>query len=258
MTVTFNYTGRVDIDDSHVVGDLRESEGKHVADVAWTLSSYDFPKTARVEIYFQGVYDQIIHSAGEVGLGDGSASIDLSTLRKPLEATITLKVVIKDARGIPILLGLLTRYRPNQNGSPAMEHSILLTQCDPTLKVPWRVVTSSGRPVLHITDELDLFGKLTGSGIFMQTVIPSVLEAAFNWLIWETDIERDVESVEDWKSLFVQLEIDASRIDEWIAEEKPEYEDIQNASTALSSAAEKFAERHGLLATLSTYFSEES
>ena len=257
MTVTFNYTGRVEIDQIHFDADIRENAGVVEAVLRWDLSSYGFSPTAQVDVYFQGVYDQIHFGLCKISDGPGTQSFNLANLRKPLEATVTLKVVEKDERGIPLLLGLLNRFRPKQNGDEIVETSILPTQRDTELPVPWRVQTESGRPVLHISDKHDLYAKLTNSLLFMTTVIPAVIQSAFEWLVWDTDSDRDEKSVEDWKKKFVAFGIEDSRIEELIALEEPDFADLRSAAELVQLAIDKYSTTHDLLKTVADLFEEE-
>ncbi len=257
MTVTFNYTGRVEVEHFHFSADITENSGAFEAVVGWDLNVYDFPPTATVDVYFQGIYDQLHFQLDQVGLGSGEKKLDLTSLRRPHDATVTLKVVQKDENGIPLLLGLLSKYRPTQNGKAVVDHSILPTQRDPHLPVPWRVQTESGRPVLHISDKHDLYASLTNSGLFMATVIPSVIQCAFEWLIWETEGERVATSVDEWTKTFVALEIDESRINELMALEEPDFADIRSAGELVQMAIDKYSTKHDLLKVVSDLFAEE-
>lgn len=257
MTVTFNYTGRVEIDQVHFDADIRDNAGVFEAELRWDLTSYDFPPTAHADVYFRGVYDQAHFRLCQISDGPGTKTFDLANLRKPSEATVTLKVVEKDDNGIPLLLGLLTRFRPKQNGDEVVENSILPTQRDTQLPVPWRVQTESGRPVLHISDKHDLYANLTNSGLFMATVVPAVIQSAFDWLVWETDGDRDANSGDDWKKFFVALGIDDSRIEELIALEEPDFADLRAAAGLVQMAIDKYSTTHDLLKTVADLFVEE-
>jgi hypothetical protein len=257
MTVSFNYTGRIDIDSDLVTANITESGSRYQAEITWDFGVYSFPKSAELSILFQGVYEQIIVKIGSISDEKETRTFDISTLRKPLDSTITIKVVDKDIDGIPILKGLLTHFRPTVDGKTVGEHSILPTQRDPNLKVPWRVITASGKPVLHISDLENLHAELSNSSLFIATVIPAVLEAAFEWLIWNRDLERDVEIVDEWKNTFQNFGIDESTIDDFMEIESPELDDITRSREVIRHAIDGYSEKKKLIKEISELFMEE-
>ena len=208
MPVNYNYTGRIDIDPSCLTANLKVDSGVYMADLKWAIDEYDIPKTSELIVTFNGVFERHIESLGLVAGGIGEKSIDISSLRRPLDVSLSLKVVVKDAANLPILKAFLDKKRPTIEGVEASSESILESLYDPDLEVPWAVQFDSGRPVLHISNHDEMGPALHNKPLFDLLVIPAVLEQILEWIVWDESDSKDDDVVEKWKLFFRDLDID--------------------------------------------------
>lgn len=125
MTLSFNFTGRQQIDAEHFKANISDSAGKFVAEIGWELERYSFDTDAELFVTFNGVYEQHTESLGVLTVPSAEKKIDVTHLRNPLDLSITLKVIKKNPSGVPIIIGLLTHFHPLQNGSKTNDHGIL-------------------------------------------------------------------------------------------------------------------------------------
>jgi hypothetical protein len=258
MSTNFNYTGRIDIDPLDFDGTIDLVGDTYEAKVNWRLKDYEFPENADIQLHIGSVYEKIIAPLGKVGSGEGSQTIDLSRLRKPLEANMTLKVVTVDDKNIPLNRGWLNNFRPVILGNDGAGKSLLETQSVLDLDVIWRVETESGRPVLQITNRFDLYTSVLNDVIFDAVVIPAVIEEIFQWLVWQEETgDIDPEIAELWKDFFYGLGLSENVFEE--------FKEVGfNADSAAKSRelgrimASKFSEGKKLLTTAATKYEESN
>ena len=205
MSANFNYTGRIDIDPAVFTASIEEVDSEYFANVSWDLSTYGFADEAVIQLHISNLFEKLIDILGHAAASVGSKKINISALRLPLEATMTLKVVANDADGKPINLGWIKSFKPTVLGSEGGGRSLLETLPSSDLQVPWRLVTESGRPVLHISTRHDLNASMQNDELFDPIVIPAVLEQVFQWIIWDESDNRDDDILARWKKFFTEL-----------------------------------------------------
>ena len=257
MSANLNYTGRVDIDPSDFDGSIDPIDDHYEANVAWRLGSYEFDADAHIQLHIGTVYEKMIVDLGKVLTGTGSKTVDLSQLRKPLEATMTLKVVQKDDNNIPLNRGWLSNFRPVILGNDGSGKSLLETQSTSDLDVIWRVSTDLGRPILQITNREDLYTSLLNDEIFDSIVLPAVIEEIFHWLIWSEDIDDvDPEISSKWQEFFLSLDLPEGTFDEFM-QDKPSPETLAKSRELGQKMAEKFSQKAKLIAVAAKKYEDQ-
>jgi hypothetical protein len=246
VPISYNYTGRVDIDPNDLSVDISESSGVFTAKLKWNLEEYKLPKKSLLQVTFNGIFERHFDALGEIGSGAGEASVDISKMRKPADVSVSLKVVEKDKSGIPTLLAFLDKKRPKVNGQDSNSESILESLLDPELKVPWRVMFDTGRPVIHISNHADMGSDLHNRPLFDMLVVPSVLESVLGWLVW--DKSKDEEISDRWKDAFFELGLSPDFFDEHTGDDA-DYETVGKVREAGAACADEFSKRTKLLSS---------
>ena len=256
MPVSYNYTGRVDIDPSYLTADIAEVDGVFTVDLAWDLSDYGLPAGSVLQATFNGLFERQFESLGPIDLGVGTAKVNISTMRKPKEVTVSLKVVEKDSAGIPILIAFLDKKKPTIDGQDASNESILESLLDPELKVPWRVKFETGRPILHISNFDDMGVILQNRPIFDMLVIPSVLESILTWLVWDKSPNNEEEIVQRWRETFFGLGLAQDFFDKHTGD-TDDLDSMDEVRAAGSECADEFSKRAKLLAATAKELEEK-
>lgn len=256
MSTSFNYTGRVDIDASLLTANLTEKAGQFNVETAWNFESYKFPSKAQLQVIFEGIFEKRTFPLGDIDKGSGSKVFDISDMRKPLEAKVTIKIVSKDLSGVPLLIGSLERFQPLIDGIGNAGKSLLETLCDTDLVVPWQLRTNSGRPVLHISNPDGHYGNLHNHALFDPLVIPAVLQGVFDWLMWASEEDRNTEIVEKWQDFFLEWGVDQDLFNKHAGETSPSWEVRSEVAEQANLAVAEFCKEFKLFTAMAKYFEE--
>jgi hypothetical protein len=256
VSTSFNYTGRVDMDASLLTANLTETAGKFSVDTSWNFEIYKFPSKAQLQVIFEGVFEKRTFAVGDIDKGSSSQVFDISDMRKPLEAKVTIKIVSKDLSGVPLLIGSLTRFQPLIEGIGNSGKSLLETICDTDLVVPWQLRTNSGRPVLHISNPEGHYGDLHNNALFDPLVIPAVLLGVFDWLMWASEEDRNSDIVEKWQEFFLEWGVDQDLFNKYAGETAPNWEVRSEVAEQANLAVSEFSKEFKLFSAMAKYFEE--
>lgn len=215
MSTKLNFTNRINLDPELVKASIQPStspigsfEMKIDANLTSALISGQFMvvftlkalgETKRIEL--AGPSDmkiEVLHS--------------LHGMRNPLEVKVSLEVIQRDSKNIPIIRASVMNVDPEIPGKQSARRSVLKTKKDPGLNVPWRLIYSEGYPILHISDKNGLYDQLMLSPQFDPMILSDVVRQIFNWLIFDFEMKEGF-YVDAWKSVFEKLGCDRSYFD---------------------------------------------
>jgi hypothetical protein len=257
MTIKFNYTQRIDFNESSISAKISEngtSSNDFTLDVNWDLSEYGLQEPFEVVVLAKALGETIRVGSG---LGEhlkGFTSVDLGGMRTPLDCRIDLKVIRRDARGIPVILGVLHNAQPVLPDTSKPKKSLLRTKKDAQLDVPWTLSFEEGLPTLYVSDKSEIYEALSvSSPIFDAIVLPEVVRQVFIWVKMPGE-EKDPTYVEGWKSAFESLGCPRDYLDEEFLYSEISESELKDMNQRALEVSKSFAISYGAIERLKQEF----
>ena len=244
MAIRFNYTHRVELPDnvlsSRIVPNPQLQESFNL-DLAWDISDLETNSPFGIIFLVKSVGETIRKSTG-IGLPiKGTLTIDLHSMRNPLNSIVKMKVIQSDERNIPLVIANLDGNQPVLPNNFKPRKSLLRTKIDKTLDVPWKMSFEDGIPTLCVTNKFELYEPFAlGSPIFDPAILPEVVRQILLWIKFPQE-EKDTKYVEGWKTVLEVLGCQRDYLDEELIFAAIDQMDIADLTTRAESAATAFA-----------------
>ena len=253
MAIRFNYTQRVGLSDDSlsskiIVDPLHNSSFK--LDLDWDISELETKKPFEVIFLVKSLGETIRKGTG-LGLPiKGKITIDLNSMRNPLNSIVKMKVVQLDDKNIPLVIATLDENQPILPNNFKPTKSLLRTKIDKTLDVPWKMSFEDGIPTLCVTNKFDLYEPFAvGSPIFDATILPEVVRQVMLWIKFPQE-EKDTKYVEGWKTVLEELGCQRDYLDEEMLFELVNEIDIVDLNRRAESAGSAFSNDYDSLGRL--------
>jgi hypothetical protein len=261
MAIRFNYTQRIELSDhalsSKLVPNSQQQDSFNL-DLVWDISELETNKPFEIIFLVKSVGETIRRGTGFGTTIKGQLSIDLQSMRNPLDSTVKMKVVQLDRRNIPLIIANLDGNQPVLPNNMKPRKSLLRTKIDKTLEVPWRLIFDDGIPTLCVTNKFELYEPLAiSSPIFDATVLPEVIRQIMLWIKLPQE-EKDTKYVEGWKSVLEILGCERDFLDEEIVFSEIDHADMVDLYRRADSVAATFANDYDSLGRLVSALVENS
>jgi len=261
MTIKLNFTQRIDFSETAVAAKIYEknaNSSSFIVDVDWDLTEYGLMEPIEVVILAKALGETVRAGTGTGNFLKGSTSIDLGGMRNPLDCQIDLKLTRRDARGIPVILGVLRNAQPVLPDTSKPKKSLLRTKKDPQLDVPWALNFEDGLPTLYVSDQSEIYEPLSvSSPIFDAIVLPEVVRQIFIWIKLPGE-DKDPTYVEGWKSVFEGLGCPRDYLDVEMNYQEISDNDFKDMNQRALETAKSFAVSYGAIERLKQEFEGKS
>jgi hypothetical protein len=253
MAIRFNYTRRIELSDNVlsskiVVNPQRLSS--FTLDLNWDISYLETKQQFEIIFLVKSLGETIRKSTGLGSPIKGTLSIDLQSMRNPLDSIVKMKVVKKDNKNIPLVIATLDEHQPVLPNNIKPRKSLLRTKIDKTLDVPWKMSFEDGIPTLCVTDKYELYEPFAiGSPLFDATVLPEVIRQIMLWIKFPQE-DKDTRYVEGWKTVLEVLGCQREYLDEELIFADVNEMDLVDLNRRAESAGTAFSNDYDSLGRL--------
>jgi hypothetical protein len=253
MAIRFNYTRRVELPDNVLSSKIvinQQQPSSFTLDLNWDISYLETKQQFEIIFLVKSLGETIRKGTGPGLPNKGTLSIDLQSMRNPLNSIVKMKVIKIDSRNIPLVIATLDEHQPILPNNIKPRKSLLRTKIDRTLEVPWKMSFEDGIPTLCVTNKFELYEPFAiGSPIFDATILPEVIRQVMLWIKYPQE-EKDTRYVEGWKTVLEVLGCQRDYLDEELIFADINEMDVVDLNRRAESAGAVFSNNYDSLGRL--------
>lgn len=253
MAIRFNYTRRIELADNVLSSKIvvnPQQPSSFTLDLNWDISYLETKQQFEIIFLVKSLGETIRKSTGLGSPIKGTLSINLQSMRNPLDSIVKMKVVKKDNKNIPLVIATLDEHQPVLPNNIKPRKSLLRTKIDKTLDVPWKMSFEDGIPTLCVTNKYELYEPFAiGSPIFDATILPEVVRQIMLWIKFPQE-DKDTRYVEGWKTVLEVLGCQREYLDEELIFADVNEMDVVDLNRRAESAGAAFSNNYDSLGRL--------